>query len=135
VLQLLLGGILPGLLCVVMLMLMTAWLAKRRNYPRAERWSTRAELWRDMKPADTLDELRRERLTGGEISFRKAYPGTIIERIDVDDELIKISGRKDVLAQAIIANGGPTPGVRSFVRRWCPLRESNPPYQIENLVS
>jgi tripartite ATP-independent transporter DctM subunit len=51
VLQLLLGGILPGLLCVVMLMLMTAWLAKRRNYPRAERWPTRAELWRDMKPA------------------------------------------------------------------------------------
>jgi tripartite ATP-independent transporter DctM subunit len=34
-----------------MLMLMTAWLAKRRNYPRAERWPTRAELWRDFKPA------------------------------------------------------------------------------------
>ncbi len=51
VIQLLLGGILPGLLCVLMLMLMTAWLAKRRNYPRAERWPTRAELWRDFKPA------------------------------------------------------------------------------------
>src|SRR6187431_2630759 len=35
VIQLLLGGILPGLLCVAMLMLMTAWLAMRRNYPRA----------------------------------------------------------------------------------------------------
>lgn len=51
VIQLLLGGILPGLLCVLMLMLMTAWLATRRNYPRAERWPTRAELWRDFKPA------------------------------------------------------------------------------------
>ena len=51
VLQLLLGGILPGLLCVVALMLMTAWLAKRRNYPRAERWPTRGELWRDLMPA------------------------------------------------------------------------------------
>lgn len=51
VLQLLLGGILPGLLCVAGLMLMTAWLAKRRNYPRAERWPTRGELWRDMLPA------------------------------------------------------------------------------------
>ena len=51
VIQLLLGGILPGLLCVAMLMLMTAWLAKRRNYPRAERRPTAAELWRDFKPA------------------------------------------------------------------------------------
>ena len=32
-LQLLIGGILPALLCVAMLMLMTAWLAIRRGYP------------------------------------------------------------------------------------------------------
>ena len=51
VIQLLLGGILPGLLCVLMLMLMTAVLAVRRNYPRASRWPTAAELWRDLKPA------------------------------------------------------------------------------------
>jgi tripartite ATP-independent transporter DctM subunit len=51
VIQLLLGGILPGLVCVAMLMLMTAWLALRRGYPRAERWPTARELWRDFKPA------------------------------------------------------------------------------------
>lgn len=51
VIQLLLGGILPGLLCVAMLMLMTGWLAVKRRYPRAERWPTRHELWRDFKPA------------------------------------------------------------------------------------
>ena len=51
VIQLLLGGILPGLLCVAMLMLMTGWLAVRRGYPRAGRWPTWAELWRDFKPA------------------------------------------------------------------------------------
>src|SRR5918993_1365214 len=51
VIQLLLGGILPGILCVIMLMAMTGWLALRRNYPRTERWPTRAELWRDFKPA------------------------------------------------------------------------------------
>ena len=51
VIQLLLGGILPGLLCVLALMLMTGWLAMRRNYPRARRWPTAAELWRDFKPA------------------------------------------------------------------------------------
>src|SRR6185295_1437789 len=51
VIQLLLGGILPGLLCVAMLMLMTWYLAVRRNYPRAARWPTRSELWRDFAPA------------------------------------------------------------------------------------
>ena len=51
VIQLLLGGILPGLLCVAMLMLMTAWLAIRRGYPRSSRWPTLAELWRDFRPA------------------------------------------------------------------------------------
>lgn len=51
VLQLLLGGIVPGLLCVAMLMLMTAFLAARRGYPRAARWPTWPELLRDMLPA------------------------------------------------------------------------------------
>jgi len=51
VIQLLLGGILPGLLCVAALMLMTGWLALRRDYPRSECWPTLRELWRDMAPA------------------------------------------------------------------------------------
>jgi tripartite ATP-independent transporter DctM subunit len=32
-------------------MLMTGWLAVRRNYPRAARWPTVGELWRDFLPA------------------------------------------------------------------------------------
>ncbi|MFM8766430.1 MAG: TRAP transporter large permease [Rubrivivax sp.] len=51
VIQLLLGGILPGLLCVASLMIMTAWLSVRRGYPRADRWPGWARLWADMKPA------------------------------------------------------------------------------------
>lgn len=51
VIQLLMGGILPGLLCVAMLMLMTGWLAVRRGYPRAARWPGASDLWRDFKPA------------------------------------------------------------------------------------
>src|SRR4029078_4883716 len=65
VIQLLLGGIVPGLLCVAMLMLMTWWLAEGRQHPRAARceraklvkspraalWPSRGELWRDLKPA------------------------------------------------------------------------------------
>ncbi|MGE0803019.1 MAG: TRAP transporter large permease [Lautropia sp.] len=51
VIQLLIGGVLPALVCTVALMVMTAWLAKRRNYPRADRWPTWRELWRDTLPA------------------------------------------------------------------------------------
>lgn len=51
VIQLLLGGILPGLLCTAMLMLMAAWLARRGKFPRADRWPTWRELWRDFVPA------------------------------------------------------------------------------------
>ena len=51
VIQLLLGGILPGLLCVAALMLMTAWLSVRRGYPRAQSWPTLGRLWADFLPA------------------------------------------------------------------------------------
>ena len=51
------------------------------------------------------------------------------------DHTVRIVGRKDVLKQAVLANGGPVPGVRSFVRKWRSLRESNPSFEIENLAS
>ena len=66
-----------------------------------------------------------DKLTAGEIPFRKAYIGAIIDRIEVDDHQIRILGRKDVLEQAVMANGGPIPGVRSFVRKW---RTRHAPY-------
>ena len=77
----------------------------------------------------------REKLTTGDVPFRKAYLGAIVDRIEVDDREIRIIGRKDVLEQVVLANGGPVPGVRSFVRKWRSLRESNPSFQIENLTS
>lgn len=51
ILQLLVAGIVPALICVALLMLTVAVLAVRRGYPRASRWSTRGEIWRDLKPA------------------------------------------------------------------------------------
>lgn len=51
IIQLLLAGIVPALICVALLMLTVAILALRRGYPRSERWPTRRELWRDLKPA------------------------------------------------------------------------------------
>ncbi len=71
---------------------------------------------------DRFGQLMREKLTSGDVPFRKAYIGSIVDRIEVDDHQIRILGRKDVLEQAVLANGGPIPGVRSFVRNWRSLR-------------
>jgi hypothetical protein len=80
---------------------------------------------------ERFGQIMREKLTTGEVPFRKAYLGSIVDRVEVDDREIRIVGRKDVLEQAVLANGGPIPGVRSFVRKWRSLGESNPSFQIE----
>ncbi len=49
--KLLLGGIIPGILCTGMLMITCAVLVWKKKWPRAERWPTRHEIFRDMKPA------------------------------------------------------------------------------------
>lgn len=51
IVQLLLAGIVPALLCTAMLMATVAVLALRRGYPRSPRWSTRLEIWRSLVPA------------------------------------------------------------------------------------
>jgi tripartite ATP-independent transporter DctM subunit len=51
IIQLLLAGIVPALICVALLMVTVAILAWRRNFPRAPRWPTLRELWADFLPA------------------------------------------------------------------------------------
>ena len=60
----------------------------------------------------------REKMCSGEVPFRKAYLGAILDRIEVDGGKVRIIGRKDVLEQAVARDGTSTPGVRSFVRNW-----------------
>lgn len=50
-LQLLVAGIVPALICVAMLMIATAIVAVRRNYPRATRWPTMREIMDSFWPA------------------------------------------------------------------------------------
>lgn len=50
-LQLLVAGIVPALICVAMLMIATAIVAVRRNYPRAPRWPTMREIMESFWPA------------------------------------------------------------------------------------
>ncbi|MCO6388814.1 TRAP transporter large permease [Aliihoeflea sp. 40Bstr573] len=51
IVQLLLAGIVPALICVALLMLTTVFLSYRYNLPRAERWPTLRELGGDLLPA------------------------------------------------------------------------------------
>ena len=84
---------------------------------------------------ERFGNVMREKLTTGEVPFRKAYLGAIVDRVEVDDCEIRIVGRKDVLEQAVLKNDGPLLGVRSFVRKWRPVGESNPCFQRERLTS
>jgi hypothetical protein len=72
---------------------------------------------------ERFGQTMRQNLTSGAVQFRKAYLRAIIDRVEVDDTVIRIVGRKDVLEQAVLA-GGPPPGVRSFVRKWRSLGEA-----------
>ena len=60
----------------------------------------------------------REKLTTGEIPFRKAYLGSLLDRIEVDDSEVRIAGRKEVLEQAVLASRQGQAGVHSFVPNW-----------------
>lgn len=51
IIQLLVAGIVPALICVVLLMITVAIMARLRAYPRAERWSTPSEIFAALLPA------------------------------------------------------------------------------------
>ena len=67
---------------------------------------------------DRSARVMRQRLTTGEIPFRKAYIGSIVDRIEVDDAHVRIMGRKEVLEQAVRTNEVNPNMVHSFVPNW-----------------
>jgi hypothetical protein len=68
----------------------------------------------------------REKITGGETSFRRAYLRAVVEAIEVDDRVIRIHGSKTSLEQAVVAGEQIGKGVRGFIRKWRARRDSNP---------
>lgn len=66
---------------------------------------------------EQFGRLMRERLTTGDVPFRKAYLGAIIDRVEVDDHQIRIKGRKDLLERAVAAGSSSAAPVRSYVER------------------
>ena len=90
------------------------------------RGTGRRQIVIDEARIESFGRLMREHLTTGDIPFRKAYLGAIIDRVEVDDNRIRIFGRKDVLEHAVAGGAESTlPGVRSSVRRWRTGEDSN----------
>ncbi len=81
----------------------------------------------DVSPlaVDRFAKVMRERLTTGEVPFRKAYIGSLIDRIEVDDAEVRIMGRKEILEQAIRSSETTPPVVHSFVANWRSRQDSN----------
>ncbi len=85
---------------------------------------------------ERFGRLMREKVSSGEVPFRKAWLQAIVDRIEVGADMIRIIGDKESLETALTgADGTAVPGVRSSVRKWRALRESNPPLQRERLTS
>ena len=72
-----------------------------------------------------FSKLMREKIRSGDTQTRKAWLGSVISRIEVDDDTIRVIGEKPVLAAALAAQNMPSANVRGFVRKWRARQESN----------
>lgn len=70
-------------------------------------------------------EMMRQRIQEGDTPARKAWLTSIIDGIEVDDGIIRLYGRKDVLEQCVMAGTSATPRVRTCVPEWRTQEDSN----------
>jgi DNA invertase Pin-like site-specific DNA recombinase len=89
----------------------------------------------DRAKIERFGSLMRQNITTGDVPFRKAYLRSFIDAVEVDDRVIRIHGSRSTLEQAVIASSRPGKGVRSFVRKWRSLGESNPCFSLERAAS
>ena len=76
--------------------------------------------------AERFGALMRQRLSEGNTPARKAWIGAIVDHIEVDQGVVRIMGRKDVLEHAVATGGAITPGVRTCIPKWRAGKDSNP---------
>jgi hypothetical protein len=112
-------------------------LAERLSALKRERDRTKAALDRIQfkeRPAaaiapeliERFGSLMRKNVTTGEIPFRKAWLQAIVDRIEIDDDVIPIVGDKANLEAVIAACGATaTAGVRGSIRKWRTRHDSN----------
>jgi len=77
----------------------------------------------------------RETLTNGSMAFRKAYLQSLIDVVEVDDNVVRIKGDKDLLEKAVLArHSGGSPGSHVSTK-WRSQGESNPCFSLERVVT
>ena len=102
-------------------------LAREKAHAALERARSGTRAVEDISPivVERFTRTMREKLTTGEVPFRKAYLGSLLDRIEVDDGEVRIVGRKEVLEQAVLAARQGEAGVHSFVPKWRPRQDLN----------
>ncbi|WP_412033258.1 recombinase family protein [Nitratireductor aquimarinus] len=70
-------------------------------------------------------EVMRNNVTDGPIPFRRAWLRAMIDNVEVDDDEIRIHGRRTVLERLVMGEGAAPAGVPSFVRKWRARKDSN----------
>ena len=80
----------------------------------------------DSAAIERFGRAMQENITSGEIPFRKAYIQSVVDRIEVDDGVVRIIGDKSTLEQAIAGKAVAGGGVRRSVPKWRTRRDSNP---------
>src|SRR5215471_12211016 len=67
----------------------------------------------------------RENFSTGSVPFRKAYLRSLMDVIEVDDNQVRIKGRKDLLEKAVLASQNGQTGCSQMSTRWRARRDSN----------
>ena len=70
-------------------------------------------------------DLMHRMLDDGDVKTRTTYLSSVIDHSEVDDDAIRVSGRKDVLVGAIVGRNSPAGHVRGFDRKWRARQDSN----------
>jgi hypothetical protein len=76
-------------------------------------------------PAEMIERFgraMRENIANGEVPFRKACLRSVIDRIEVDDHVVRVIGDTANLEQVVAGKSVPASGVRSLVRKWRAIR-------------
>ena len=79
----------------------------------------------DAKLVIAFSNFMRDRVRNGEIPFRKSYIRSIVDSIDVDDQRLTVSGRRDALHALVAGHSGTTRAVPTAIQKWCTRQDSN----------
>ena len=87
--------------------------------------TSRAQAQISPEKLNAFAALMRTKLDTGDTQARKAYLRSVISRIEVDDQKVRIIGDKATLADVIAGRQTQTGHVRGFVRKWRTRHDSN----------